>query len=134
MEFKRTRDHDTIQAWVEEHGGEPVELDLSPETEGLITVNFGRFLPEDFRRISWEEFFAWFDSRRLVFRYCDNIQKGEEERSYNFISGKNISEAHDDELSLPEANEMAEENIDTEFQEPKKPDYVFDDISDGGVW
>jgi len=108
-EFIRTKDHDGIRSWIEEHGGAPVTVTDEGNAE-IINLIFGADL-RDFTEISWEEFFAWFDEEGLVFEYAEEVLPGEEAFSYHFASSENVDDSHDDETELAEDNEMGEENM-----------------------
>lgn len=69
-----TTDHAIIRSWVDRHDGYPAHLRRSEGggDEGLLRVGFAdaNFEREgDLKELSWEEFFAEFDEKDLVFVY-----------------------------------------------------------------
>jgi hypothetical protein len=72
-----TTHHDVIREWAESRGGRPATV---PGTEhgdhlGVLRLDFG---DEDsgLRRVSWDEWFATFDARRLNFIYQEERTDG----------------------------------------------------------
>jgi hypothetical protein len=115
-EFKRTKDHDEIRAWIEKHNGRPAVLSdtTNDDIQGLLYIHFGLGARKVGAPISWEEFFDRFDEARVVFRYNDEVIRGMENESYSFVSNEtNPSELKDadEEVSLPEDSQVLHENL-----------------------
>jgi len=73
-EAKTTTDHNEIRGWVEERGGFPASVKGTGDGNdpGLMRIDYPGFSGEErLQRISWEEFFAKFDSENLAFLYQD---------------------------------------------------------------
>ncbi|HET8580890.1 MAG TPA: hypothetical protein VFL98_00265 [Candidatus Paceibacterota bacterium] len=87
---QRTKDHDTIRAWVEDRGGRPSVVKSthdSPEGGGILRIDFEE--PDDsLEEISWDEFFRIFDERGLEFLYQDEKGDGETSTFFKFVSGE----------------------------------------------
>ena len=115
MATYRTTDHEIIRNWILEHGGVPAVIrDTAGEDGdgGVLRLAFGDRLDEkDMQRVSWNEFFAIFDIRRLRFRYDDPVVKGEAEWACAFESIDQPRETVDDETELPEDADFVEENM-----------------------
>lgn len=62
MNTVTTTDHDDIQDWIEDRGGEPARERGNPEHLG---IDFGE--SDDLAKISWPEFFEIFESQGLKF-------------------------------------------------------------------
>jgi hypothetical protein len=103
-----------IRNWILEHGGMPVVIrdttGIDGDSEGVLRLTFGE--PNDLvERISWNEFFTIFDTRRLRFRYDDPTKPSEAEWAYAFESIDQPRETVDDETELPEDMDAVEENM-----------------------
>jgi len=73
-EAKTTTDHNEIRRWVEERGGFPASVKGTGDGNdpGLLRIDYPGFSGEEkLQKISWEEFFAKFDSEKLAFLYQD---------------------------------------------------------------
>jgi hypothetical protein len=78
-----TTNHDVIRRWAEERGAIPATV---PGTEhgdelGVLTFDFGGD-DEGLRHVSWDQWFATFDARRLNFIYQEQLSDG---RQSNFF-------------------------------------------------
>jgi hypothetical protein len=114
MATYRTTDHEIIRNWILEHGGVPAVIrDTAGEDgdSGVLRLTFGEIDEKIMQRISWNEFFAILDIRRLRFRYDDPVGKGEAEWAYAFESIDQPRETVDDETELPEDIDAVEENM-----------------------
>ncbi len=112
-----TTDHEIIKNWVLKWGGTPA---IGGNTEdssgkGVLRINFGPGI-DNGQSIGWEEFFDIFEADRLVFRYSDEVTKGEESLSFNFVSRDKNAPLVEDETILPETNRLAEENMYNNFE------------------
>jgi len=72
-----TTHHDVIRAWAEARGGRPATVDGSEHGDhlGVLRFDFGDDTP-NLRHVSWEEWFATFDDRRLNFLYQEEKTDG----------------------------------------------------------
>ena len=71
---KKTTDHQEIKRWVEAHDGVPtiIEDTESGEGEGVLRIHFPKASSDDqFKEISWDNFFEIFDKKQLAFLYQD---------------------------------------------------------------
>ena len=70
----RTTDHDEIRRWVEKRGGFPAHVKSTPDGDnpGVLRIDYPGYSGEDtLERISWDEWFDWFERDRLAFLYQD---------------------------------------------------------------
>ncbi len=73
-------EHDTIRAWVEEHGGQPALTRRIPEVpgEGQLSLEFLVDGQEpELITISWADFFQRFEDQHLAFIYEEGGPGGE---------------------------------------------------------
>lgn len=113
MATYRTTDHEIIRNWILEHGGVPSVVQGATGEDGdgeILRLTFGD-ANENMQRVSWNEFFTIFDTRRLRFRYEDPVEKGNAEWSFAFESIDQPRETVDDETELPEDIDAVEENM-----------------------
>lgn len=76
----QTIDHDTIRAWVEEHGGQPALTRRVPEVpdKGDLSLEFLADGQEpELITISWADFFQRFEDEHLAFVYEEGGPGGE---------------------------------------------------------
>ncbi len=69
---KATTDHDEIRRWVEERGGFPAHVKRTGDESnpGVLRIDFPGYSGADtLERISWDEWFDWFDRDKLAFLY-----------------------------------------------------------------
>lgn len=69
-----TTDHDTIRRWAEKHKGVPAAVERTHEQDdvGIIRIMFPRAPHSEHGalvEISWEEFFAEFEEKKLALIY-----------------------------------------------------------------
>ena len=79
-ESKTTTDHDEIRRWVEERGGCPARVKDTGggDDPGILRIDYTGFSgQESLEKISWDEFFEWFDKNGLAFVYQDEKASGE---------------------------------------------------------
>jgi len=72
MTAKATIDHGTIRRWVEKHGGCPAHVKQTGgrDDPGILRIDFPGFSGQDsLEKISWEQFFDWFDRNELALLY-----------------------------------------------------------------
>jgi len=77
MTSKMTRNHSDIRAWAEFHGVAPVELlpcivDHIPSKIRLMPSSVAKN-HNDYRIISWQDFFAKFDEQKLTCVYDEQV-------------------------------------------------------------
>lgn len=86
---KVTTDHEVIRKWVEERGGCPAHVkgtggDGDP---GVLRIDFPGFSgQETLEKISWDQFFDWFDKNNLAFLYQDKTADGKPSRFNKLVS------------------------------------------------
>ena len=67
-----TADHKTIRKWAEQRDGRPARVKGTEDKSGEGILRFDFAEPDDkLEPISWEEFFATFDDRKLAFLHQD---------------------------------------------------------------
>lgn len=74
MAAKATIDHKVIKSWVEKHGGCPAHVKSTGDKDdpGMLRIDFPGFSgQQSLEKISWEQFFEWFDKNELAFLYQD---------------------------------------------------------------
>ncbi len=86
-----TTDHETIKQWAEERGGRPVSVEGTEavgEEAGVLRIDFpdSDDSEENFREISWEEFFEKFEKEKLAFLYQEKTHDGEVSRFNKLVS------------------------------------------------
>jgi hypothetical protein len=85
---KSTTNHDEIRDWVESHGGHPATVKRttkSGQAAGILRIDFPGFSgAETLKPVSWDEWFAVFDQRKLAFLYQD--AKGKQSRFNKLVS------------------------------------------------
>ncbi|HEX2856088.1 MAG TPA: Rho termination factor N-terminal domain-containing protein [Propionibacteriaceae bacterium] len=82
-----TTHHDVIREWAEARGGRPATVEGSEHGDhlGVLRFDFGDATP-NLRHVSWDEWFATFDDRRLNFIYQEEKTDG---RQSNFFRLEN---------------------------------------------
>jgi Rho termination factor, N-terminal domain len=78
-----TTHHEVIKSWAEQRGGTPATVEGTEHGDqlGVLRFDFGGE-SENLRHVSWEEWFATFDARRLNFIYQEERSDG---RQSNFF-------------------------------------------------
>ncbi|MFP4094903.1 MAG: hypothetical protein ACLFUB_10480 [Cyclobacteriaceae bacterium] len=73
---KQTTDHKEIKQWTESRDGVPTVIEGTENKgsgEGLLRIHFPKASSDDnFKEISWDEFFKEFDDKDLAFVYQDD--------------------------------------------------------------
>lgn len=78
-----TRDHDTIRQWAEQRKATPVRI---ADTR-VLRFDFPGYGESDrFEEISWDDFFATFDERRLNFIYQEHRTDGKQSNFFRLES------------------------------------------------
>lgn len=75
MSATATIDHDTIQNWVEKQGGCPAHVKSTGKQDdpGILRIDFPGFSgQQSLEKISWDQFFEWFDENELALLYEDD--------------------------------------------------------------
>ena len=72
-----TTDHDTIRRWAESHGGKPAAVDRTHNgyDVGIVRIMFPKAPHSEHGHlveISWDEFFAEFEERKLALIYDED--------------------------------------------------------------
>ncbi len=72
-----TTHHEVIREWAEARGGRPATVEGSEHGDhlGVLRFDFGDDTP-NLRHVSWDEWFATFDDRRLNFIYQEDRTDG----------------------------------------------------------
>jgi hypothetical protein len=81
-----TRNHDVIKQWAEERNAVPATV---PGTEhenrlGVLRFNFPGYGGGNLQEVSWDQWFATFDERNLVFLYQENLKNGNQSNFFRF--------------------------------------------------
>lgn len=76
--FLVTRNHEVIRRWAEQRGARPATM---PGSEydgrlGVLRFDFPGYGGAVLRAVGWDEWFATFDARRLMFRYQERRADG----------------------------------------------------------
>ncbi|MGN6598032.1 MAG: Rho termination factor N-terminal domain-containing protein, partial [Actinomycetes bacterium] len=80
-----TTSHDVIRQWAEERGGRPATVEGTEHGDhlGVLRFDFGD-QSDRLREVSWDEFFATFDERRLNFIYQEERTDGRQSNFFRF--------------------------------------------------
>ena len=75
-----TRNHDVIKSWAQKRRAAPATV---PGTEhggrpGVLRLDFPDYGGRDLKKISWDDWFKTFDSRRLIFLFQEHRRDGAE--------------------------------------------------------
>jgi hypothetical protein len=84
-----TIDHEAIRAWVEERGGCPARVKRSGHDSdpGILRIDFPGFSGRrTLEKISWDQFFDWFDKNELAFLHQDRTARGQISRFSKLVS------------------------------------------------
>lgn len=87
---KTTTDHDTIRAWAEERDAVPASVrdTMEGDEPGVLTLDVQGYGAgtDDLEHISWDDWFAKFDSENLAFLYQDAKADGETSTFFKLVS------------------------------------------------
>ena len=92
---KVTTNHEEIQSWVEERGGQPARVKGTEGKQGvgLLRIDYPGFSGEDtLETITWEEFFTAFEDNNLAFLYQDETKDGAQSRFSKLIDRDSADE------------------------------------------
>jgi hypothetical protein len=86
-----TTDHETIRRWTAERRGHPATVATTVKNgeAGVLRIDFD---PEDegLEAISWDKFFAKFDSAKLAFLYQDRVGGSAVSRFHKFVDRSSV--------------------------------------------
>jgi Rho termination factor, N-terminal domain len=82
-----TTSHEVIRAWAEERGGTPATVEGTEHGDhlGVLRFDFGGD-NERLRHVSWDEWFATFDARKLNFLYQEERKDGNQSNFFRLES------------------------------------------------
>jgi Rho termination factor, N-terminal domain len=82
-----TTHHEVIKQWAEERGGTPATVEGTEHGDhlGVLRFDFGGD-NDKLRHVSWDEWFATFDARRLNFIYQDERSDGSQSNFFRLES------------------------------------------------
>lgn len=80
-----TTNHEVIKEWAEARGGRPATVDGTEHGDhlGVLRFDFGEST-DRLRSVSWDEWFATFDERRLNFIYQEQRSDGSQSNFFQF--------------------------------------------------
>jgi hypothetical protein len=82
-----TTDHDVIRQWAQARGGRPATVEGTEHEDGLGVLRIDFREPDaNLREVSWEEWFATFDGRRLNFIYQEERSDGNQSTFFRLES------------------------------------------------
>jgi len=84
---RTTTDHDAIRKWAEARDGRPAKVKGQGDG-GILRIDFDP-PEENLEEISWDEFFAIFDDRKLAFLHQDKTGDGKTSRFNRFVDRDN---------------------------------------------
>src|SRR5215210_996747 len=76
---KTTTDHEEIRRWAEERGGKPaIVRGTENDGGGVLRIDFpGGAGTESLEHVSWDEWFRYFEEKKLAFLYQEEKASGE---------------------------------------------------------
>jgi hypothetical protein len=82
-----TTSHEVIRAWAEERGGVPATVEGTEHGDhlGVLRFDFGGD-SQNLRQVSWDEWFATFDARKLNFIYQEDRKDGNQSNFFRLES------------------------------------------------
>lgn len=87
-ESNKTKDHDEIRKWVEQHDGKPASVKGTEEGDeaGVLRIDFpGGAGTDKLEHISWDDWFDKFDDSGLTFLYQEHKASGEDSTFFKLI-------------------------------------------------
>lgn len=136
---RSTIDHDEIRAWVEARGGCPARVKRTGRggDPGILRIDYpGYSGKQTLEKISWDDFFRWFDENELAFLHQDKTAGGKQSRFSKLVSRDSIEtvsrEANDG--SGGERAELMDDEADAvDLIEEQHDDVrqLFDDLDEG---
>lgn len=91
-----TTDHEAIQQWAEERGGQPacVRGTGGSEDVGMLRIDFPGFSGEEsLQHISWDEWFDKFEDRQLALLYQEETAGGAKSNFNKLVSRETDTKA-----------------------------------------
>ena len=86
---KVTTDHEEIQRWVEERGGNPARV----KGTNLLRIDYPGFSGEQrLEPLEWDEFFKVFDKNNLRFLYQERTKDGGLSRFSKFVDRDSVDD------------------------------------------
>ncbi|RCW44650.1 hypothetical protein DFQ14_104239 [Halopolyspora algeriensis] len=75
-----TTNHDVIRQWAEERNAQPATVPGSEHDDhpGVLRFDFPGYGGEGLQEVSWEDWFAAFDERKLNFLYQETKKDGQQ--------------------------------------------------------
>ena len=84
-----TTDHDTIKQWAEDHGGKPVSVKGTPNSDddaGLLQIDMpGGAGDESFEEITWDQWFEKFEDNNLALLYQKEKSDGSDSTFFKLV-------------------------------------------------
>ncbi|WP_432945688.1 Rho termination factor N-terminal domain-containing protein [Kribbella sp. CA-253562] len=82
-----TTHHEVIKQWAEQRGGTPATVEGTEHGDylGVLRFDFGSG-GDNLRQVSWDEWFATFDERRLNFIYQEETSDGNQSNFFRLES------------------------------------------------
>ena len=80
-----SREHGSIQKWVEGRSGKPAIVITKRGPSELLRVKFQDSKSDNLKEIPWDEFFRIFDKSKLDFLYQEKTKKGDLSRFFKFV-------------------------------------------------
>jgi len=73
-----TTSHAVIRRWAERRGANPATMPGSEDggPVEVLRLNFPRYGGASLRAVAWDDWFATFDARKLIFRYQERRPDG----------------------------------------------------------
>lgn len=83
-----TRNHEVIRRWAEERGAKPstVPGTRHQKTLGVLRFDFPGYGGKELEETTWEEWFATFDERQLVFLFQERLKNGNQSNFFRLES------------------------------------------------
>jgi hypothetical protein len=83
---RKITDHEEIRRWAEERGGRPARVSDTVDDKGggVLRFDFGE-KEDELEEMSWDEFFAVFDSRKLALLEQEETSSGRMSRFSKFV-------------------------------------------------
>ena len=88
-----TINHDEIRSWVEERGGSPARVKRTGRggDPGILRIDYPEFTgKETLQKISWDEWFDWFEENNLAFLHQDTIGRGNPSRFSKLVDRSTV--------------------------------------------
>lgn len=100
---RRTTDHEEIETWVREHGGQPIAIQDAVEDE--IDLTFEELEEPIEVPIEWAVFFERFDEQDRLLAYQQNPDPGSLNEAYAFFDRRRVEASN--RLGEPDDSESA---------------------------